>query len=266
MTSIILGGISSSEDLAFFVRSKTFLDVGIGLIAGVLGVFTPRINYYFIEHKVEYKKLLKKVLNYIYILSIPLSMYFIVFSKELNILLGGEKFLDAGKSLQIIAPTIIFNSLISWMYFQILIPNKKEKIATKIQIILAAISLLLTFILTKKYNYMGTSITVLIIEILGLVLYCLYINNKELLYVSLINKTLFKSLISGIFMIISIKLIGLQLKNMEFILVGTVVGGIVYLLLLLLFKEEESLEIKKILNNHLKKLFRNELAIKDKKI
>lgn len=251
LNSIILGFWGTSEGVAFFTRARQFQGMGLALTGAIATVLVPRISYYYQNDKEKYYELLDKSLNYNYIISIPITVGLIVLSKPLNLFLGGEQFIPAAVPLMIIAPLVIVISLGTWGYFQIIIPSGQEKFGTAIQIIMAVISLVLNILLIPKFGYIGASIALLAAEGVGPFI-SFYLLRKKIKF-RLITDSLFKYLIAGLGMSVTIWLLMFKLQGINLILGSGIVGLSTYGIILILLKEKLVFEIFMMILKKIKK-------------
>lgn len=236
LNTIVLGFLNNAEGVAFFVRARQIQGIGISLTGSIATVLIPRISYYYHNEKIKYNNLLKKSLNYNYIISIPLCILLIILSKPINIFLGGEEFVRASNSLIILSPLVIIISIGTWLYFQIIIPSGKEKVGTFIQGLMAVINILLNFLFIPKLGYNGASISLLITEIIGPLLIALYLKNKE--EIKLITKSFPKYVIASIVMGGMVYLLKLKMVGFILLMISGILGILVYLVVLVVLKEE----------------------------
>lgn len=246
LNSIILGFFSPSEEIAYFTRARQLQSLGQTLTLSIMTVLMPRVSYFFENDMEKYNKLLRKSLDYNYIIGIPLTIGLIMLSKELNLFLGGNEFIKAVVPLQIISPLVIIISLGMWGYLQITIPTGQEKLGLSIQIFMALLSIILSFVLIPNYGYIGASIVLLLTESSGTML-SLYLLRKKIKFI-LITKSLKKYILAGIVMGIGLYFISLLYTGFFSIILSVIIGALLYSLVLVLLDEKiikELLEIGK---------------------
>lgn len=236
----ILIGNHSQKDLAYFVRSKTIQSVGMNVTNSIVTVFIPRMAYLVQKNYKEYKKVIQESINYIYILALPCIVGIFFLANEIMQILGGEEFLPAALSLQIISILILINSVGSWQVNQILIPHRLEKLAFKIQCIGAIISFVLNILLINKYSYIGASWTWVITETFLAIIGAMFIRKKcTNIKIEYINKSIIKYFISSFFMAIVIIFIKSIIENYILIVVISIlICPIIYFSSLILLKDE----------------------------
>lgn len=238
-------GYSSPENLAFYLRSKMVLGVGMSITNSIVTVLIPRTAY-LKQHDYElYKSVISKSINYIYIIGLPCIVGIFLLSKEVMILLGGAEFIPASYSLQIISILVVINSIGGWQVNQILIPYKQEKIAFKIQTIGAILSVVLNILLVPKLSYIGAAISWVITEIFLVIVETIAINKKcEDLQIRYITNSSVKYFISVMIMALPIILFKYNFENYIIVIaLSLIVSPILYFTINIILKEEISIEI-----------------------
>ncbi|MBS5924670.1 flippase [Clostridium perfringens] len=233
-------GSISQKDLAFYIRSKTVQSVGISVVNSLTTVFIPRTAYLIKNNYNEYKNIIKKSINYIYILAFPCVAGIFLLSRETMFLLGGEAFLPATISLKIISIVILLNSIGTWQVNQILLPKNKEKLSLNIQISVAIFSIILNIILIPRYSYIGAAITWVLSETFLVIVEGIFIKYKfKDLYINYISVEAIKYLISTIIMSIIILIIkNLINNNLVIIALSIIIGVLTYLISLILLRDK----------------------------
>ncbi|GAA0077116.1 flippase [Clostridium sp. CTA-5] len=233
-------GIKSQVDLAYYLRSKTIQSIGFNITSSIVTVFIPRTSYLIQKNYCEYKKIIQKSINYIYILALPCMVGILLLAKEIMLLLGKEEFLLATPSLQIISSLILITSVGSWQVNQILIPNGLEKLAFRMQLGGAILSIILNMLLISKFSYIGASIVWVVTEtslaIVGLILIKIKCKNIKINY---INKSFIKYMISVIIMGIGIIILRNIINNcLLLIILSIIISPIVYFGMIIILKDD----------------------------
>lgn len=241
VNTIILGFFQSSDEVAFFIRSKQFQLMGLALTGAISTVLIPRISYYYHNDSEKYLSLLNNSLNYNYIISIPIVIGLLILSKPLNLLFGGEQFLPATYSLYILAPLIFFMGLSNWIYAQILLPSGQEKFGLKIQTLSAFINIILNFLLIPKFGYIGAAISLFFTEIIA-PLFSIYILKKNF-KIKLITNSLIKYIIASSVMGAILFPMHLYFSSFTLILFSSITGAIIYFSVLLILKEKIIIQV-----------------------
>lgn len=238
-------GYGSEQHLAFYLRSKTILGIGLSITNSLITVLIPRTAYLIKNDYEAYKKVISKSINYIYIIGLPCIVGIFLLSREIMIFLGGEEFIPASYSLKIISVLIVVNAVGSWQVNQILIPYRKENVALKIQTISAIVSILLNIILVPKISYIGAAIAWCITESMLVIMEAIAINREcKDIRIQYITSSLKKYLISVLCMAIPIIIIKSIINNhIVVILISVIIAPFIYGISCILLKDDIALNV-----------------------
>ena len=165
----MLGLMTTAEDVGYYgaaVRIKTIL---VTVVTSLGTVLLPRASYY-IEHNnlEEFKRITSKALNFVFLLAMPLTVYFILFAKEGVLLLSGAPYFGAIIPMQVIMPTLLLIGVTNILGIQILVPTGREKIVLYSEIAGAVIDVIINALLIPRFKATGAAIGTLVAEIIVL--------------------------------------------------------------------------------------------------
>lgn len=163
----ILGLLKNNYAVGIYGLSVKIYSISESLMNAVMAVTIPRLAMLFGQKKwKEYNLTLKSIINFLIILILPGCIGIMMLSKDIVLIIAGEKYLASVNSLRIIIWAIIF-SIFSWLFMQcILIPAKREKKALENTVITAIINIILNFILIPFLSYDGTSLSTVLAQIM----------------------------------------------------------------------------------------------------
>ncbi|MEG2251360.1 MAG: polysaccharide biosynthesis C-terminal domain-containing protein, partial [Bacilli bacterium] len=141
-------------------------------IMSVLGtVMAPKIIGY-IKNKDKDKiyDTMDKFINFNIIMGIPATFLMIYLSKDIILLISGDKFIYSNLTMKIISVIIIFIPAGTFFGGQLLLPNDKEKLVFKVAITGMVFNVIFNFILIPKFSIAGAAFATVFTEIL----ICLY--------------------------------------------------------------------------------------------
>lgn len=245
MDQIILGSYAQPFELAYYTRSRNITNIGLQITIALTTVLVPKAAYLFENDYKEYKKLICNSINYIYIIAVPCTVGIALLSKEVMFFFGGNEFVNGRYSLMILSLLVIFISIGTWQYNQILIPAGEEKIGLRLQTMSACISLLLNFIIVPQMGYIGTSIVIVFIEAFGTFIGGMLIKrwHKDI-KIKYLSKTLFKSIVASSIMSIVVIFIKDTMKGNNIILFSSIVcGAFCYGIMLIILREKIVLKL-----------------------
>lgn len=128
LDSVMLGFMTSDDNVGYYSAAVKIKQILVSLVTSLGAVMLPRLAFYYEQKRFdEFKDLVKNALGFIFIVSLPLTIYFTLYAKDAIFLLSGESFLASVEPMQIIMPTVFFIALSNLMGWQILVPMDREK-------------------------------------------------------------------------------------------------------------------------------------------
>lgn len=166
LDTVMLGFMKGDEEVGIYNAAVKIKIALVSLVTSLSAVLLPRSSYY-VDHEMldEFKRISSKALNFVMLLSIPLTVYFIIFAKESILFLSGDKYINGVIPMQIIMPTVICIGLTNIMGIQILVPLNKEKTVLFSVLAGSIIDLFINLLLIPGYSAVGAALGTLIAEI-----------------------------------------------------------------------------------------------------
>lgn len=173
LDTVMLGFMKTDTDVGYYnaaVKVKTIL---VSIVTSLGTVLLPRVTYYLEKgERDKFKELSVKALQFVIFISIPLMLFFIIFARQVILLLSGENYLSAVLPTQCMMPTLLFIGLTNIMGIQIMVPLGKENGALVSVIMAAVVDLILNVILIPRYAATGAAIGTMVAEmVVYIVLY-----------------------------------------------------------------------------------------------
>lgn len=247
LDTTILGFLKSDEEVGLYITGSKLVKMLIPILSVLGTVMAPQIIGH-IKNK-EKDKVYEKMDKYIdfsVILGVPLMILMIFFSKDIILLISGDKFLGANYTMKIISVIILTIPLAAFFGGQILLPNDKENLVFKIAIIGMTINILFNFMLIPKYGIEGAAIATAVTETL-IFFYRAYEVKKIYPDYKFITKNRLNYLLFGILSLVVIYLLK-DLKNINYIynmILLSIIYGIVYFAGLIVTKDKNIMFILK---------------------
>lgn len=239
LDSTFLGFVSTTSSVAFLSRAKSVINIGRTVTNSITNVAMPRASYYLKANYEKYKELISKVPDYIMILTIPMVSGIIVLAPEIMHILGGKEFIQASFVLAIIASSMIFSSLSTFLQQQVLIPNDKEFFGLIAAIISAVVSIVFNIILIPRFDYVGAGIALVLAEFSAMLSRYIYTRKIGYDFIKFLNASTVKYIIASLIMIIPVYVVKHFLSGLlvTFLLSASLGAG-AYFLTLILLKEK----------------------------
>lgn len=170
LNTVVLGFYKTDVDVGYYDASIKIRKILATVVTSLGTVLLPRASFY-IEHNLleEFKRITKKGLDFVFLLAVPVSVYFFIFAREGILFLSGEAYMDAVIPMQIIMPTVLFVGLTNLLGIQILVPTGREKVVLKSEIAGATADLVACFVLIPVLSAKGAAIGALLAELSVLV-------------------------------------------------------------------------------------------------
>lgn len=247
LDKFLIGNIVGNKGVAYYTLAYSLLRFGILFLTALGSVMLPRLSYFYLNDKEQYFQFLKKIFNGILLISIPLTIFFLIFAKNIIDLMGGSEFEPAILSLRILSPLCILFSIAYFFGFMVLYPQGEEKIYSLATALTAFVSIILNIFAIKYFDIYGASVVAIFSEFLS-ILFMYLLTKKNIPNYALFDTNAKKIVLINLFIftvlfgLITIFDVGLVLWSVS--IVGSV---FLYLALLFFFNEETTLEIIKIL-------------------
>lgn len=165
LDTVMLGFIKNDIDVGYYTTAVKVKNILCSLVTSLGTVLLPRMSCMAAEKKWdEFYAVVKKALNFVFILALPLSVFFIIFARESIILLSGGEFLPSVVPMRIITPTVILIGITNVLGIQVLVPLGKEKCVLYSEIAGAVINLAANALLIPRLSASGAAIGTLAAE------------------------------------------------------------------------------------------------------
>lgn len=239
-----IGTIAGDKYVGYYLTANSLVRSVVTFISVIGSVMLPRLSYLHDKDKDKYNEYLKKTFSFMMILAIPCCSYFILFSDQIILLMGGEGFMPASTTMKILAPLCIFASLAYFLGLLVLYPQGKENIYTKATMISAVFSIVLNLILVKQFQQNGAAVVILISEFIAIVFMWYYISNNRILE-NYVDRNFIKVISINILLLVVFYCVinNLDLSNNIVWIATSLVFAILYILLLLISEEKNSREV-----------------------
>lgn len=244
LDNFLIGSISGDRYVAYYGIANKLIRFVITFITIIGSVMLPRLSYLYHNDKVQYAALLKKGFHIMMLLAIPSTVYFLIFSKEIILFMGGKEFIVADLTMKILSPLCIIVSFAYFFGFLILYPQGKEKIYTFATIVSALLSVLLNYFAIKNFQQNGAAAVAILVESVAICIMFYYIR-KENDFSEFFDKNFFNVVfVNGIVMVVVLAGKYLLENDSYFEWIAmSLLFVLTYATILVLIKEKNTLEI-----------------------
>lgn len=184
LDTLMLGFITNDTEVGLYTAAIKVKNILSSLVTSLGAVLLPRLSYYTANgYKKEFEKLIHKAAEFVFILSVSLTFYFVIMAEDCILLLSGKGYLDATLAMQIIIPTIIFIGLSNITGIQILTPLNKEKYVLISVIVGAFVDFVLNAFFIPQMGAAGAAIGTLAAEGAVLCVQCYFIRRVTKIHI-----------------------------------------------------------------------------------
>ena len=253
LDNVMLGFMASDADVGYYGVAVKIKGILVSLVTSLSAVLLPRVSYY-IENKQmdEFKRVCEKALDFLFVVAIPISVYFILFAKEGIYFLSGELYDNSIIPMRIVMPTVLLIGLSNITGIQILVPLGLEKKVLYSEIVGAIVDCTINVLLISQLKSIGTAIATLFAEFAVLLYQYIELKKnafkveRKIGYLSILIGVAIGSIVS-----LPIKLLGLN--SFITLLLSATVFFAIYLIVITIMKEPIVTEIETQLINKIKK-------------
>lgn len=171
LDTVMLGFMKTDEDVGIYNAAVKIKTVLVSVVTSLGHVLLPRASYY-VQHGLmdEFRRVSRKALNFVFLLSVPLMTYFMLFAKQGVFFLSGTAYAAAVLPMQIIMPTLLFIGITNILGIQVLVPLGREKVVLYSEIAGAVTDLVLNALLIPTLASAGAAIGTLAAEFVVLLI------------------------------------------------------------------------------------------------
>lgn len=244
LDTIMLGFIKDDWEVGIYTTAVRVKTVLLELINAISVVLLPRLSFYLSKGaKESYRAVVKKSMAIIFVISIPMTLFFIIESMPCVLILGGTEYAASSNTMKILMPILVVSGFSNVLGNQILIPSGRENCFLKAVIFGAVIDLIFNFLLMPKYGSVGAAIATLIAEVTQMSIQTYY--SFGVLKNNINWSSIIKACIATMAGSVVIMIFGMYagFGNIIQITLMAIVFFVIYGVLLLVLKEQYSKEL-----------------------
>ncbi len=246
MDKIMLGFFSTKVQTGLYENADKIITIPLTVIFSFSTVMLPRMSNLKSNNNFnKSEKYMKLSFQYMEWLAFGMAFGLFCVADKFAIIFWGKEFAPCGNLIKVLAFSLPFSTYASIIRTQYLMPNHKDKAYTTIMVIGAVVNLIANLILVYKFEAIGVAIGTLISEVVVCIMQIIYTRNKvnHIQY----NKTFLKYLLPSLIMTFIVCFIDyLTPTNIYMLIIEIFIGGIIYVLISLIFfiKEKDNLVIQ----------------------
>lgn len=238
LDTVMLGFMHNDAAVGYYNASVKMKGILLGIVTSIGGVLLPRLSYY-VERgeRDKFIDVSNKSFQFIMIISVALTVYFILFSKEVIHLLAGSSYDESILPMQILLPSVVFIGISNLFGLQILVPLGKERLVLYSVIVGAVVNLGFNIYLIPRYAYYGTAFSNLIAELVVLMVQVYYIRDIVKEIVKGVN---YLPILMALPIASFLSLYSLKFTNSDFLIlvISASIFFLIYYIILRIFKNK----------------------------
>jgi len=158
LDTVMLGFLSTNKSVGYYAAAMKLTKMLLMVVTSFGGVLLPRLSWYLANGKRdEFDRMLRKSLAVVLLLCLPITIALMLMSREILLVLAGQKYLESASCLVVTAPIILFIGLTNIFGIQILYPLGRERDVVQSVGVGAVVALILDVLLIPRYAHLGAA-------------------------------------------------------------------------------------------------------------
>ena len=179
MDSVMLGFMTTDAEVGYYTAATKMKTILVSAVTALGGVLLPRMSHLVAEGKMrQFYATIRKSLNFIFVVAIPITIYFSIMAGSTIGFLAGNGYAPATTPMKIISLTVVFIGISNITGMQVLVPTNRERITTYSTVAGALINLITNAIAIPKYGAVGAAIGTVVAELTVLVFQLCFMRNE----------------------------------------------------------------------------------------
>lgn len=165
LDTVMLGFMTDDTQTGLYSASVKVKNLLTGVVASLGNVLLPRLSRYVSNQESDkFYETLSKVLNFLLLISLPLTIYFVFYARTSILLFSGTEYEGATLPMQLLMPTVFFIAISGLTGNQMLVPLGRER-AVMVSVICGAVADFgLNWLFIPKWGAAGAAAATLVAE------------------------------------------------------------------------------------------------------
>ncbi|MGN0519308.1 MAG: flippase [Candidatus Fimenecus sp.] len=178
LDTVMLGFMTDDTQVGLYSASVKVKTLLLAVVSSLGNVLLPRLSLYVRNQDFQkFTETLSRVLNFLLLVTLPLTLFFTMFARDSIVFISGEAFADATLSMQLLMPTVFFNALNGMTGNQMLVPLGREKAVMLSVICGAVLDFVLNLLVIPRMGAAGAALSTLLAEITVLVVQIFFLKD-----------------------------------------------------------------------------------------
>lgn len=165
LDTVMLGFMTDDIQTGLYGASVKVKNLLTGVVSSLGNVLLPRLSLYVSNQESDkFYETLSKVLNFLLLISLPLTIYFVFYSRTSILLFSGVEYEGATLPMQLLMPTVFLIAISGLTGNQMLVPLGRERVVMTSVICGALVDFGLNWLFIPKWGAAGAAAATLVTE------------------------------------------------------------------------------------------------------
>lgn len=165
LDTVMLGFMTDDIQTGLYGASVKVKNLLTGVVSSLGNVLLPRLSLYVSNQESDkFYETLSKVLNFLLLISLPLTIYFVFYSRTSILLFSGAEYEGATLPMQLLMPTVFLIAISGLTGNQMLVPLGRERVVMTSVICGALVDFGLNWLFIPKWGAAGAAAATLVTE------------------------------------------------------------------------------------------------------
>lgn len=165
LDTVMLGFMTDDTQTGLYSASVKVKNLLTGVVSSLGNVLLPRLSLYVSNQESDkFYETLSKVLNFLLLISLPLTVYFIFYSRTSILLFSGAEYENATLPMQLLMPTVFLIAVSGLTGNQMLVPLGRERVVMTSVICGALVDFGLNWMFIPKWGAAGAAAATFVTE------------------------------------------------------------------------------------------------------
>lgn len=178
LDTVMLGFMTDDTQTGLYGASVKVKNLLTGVVSSLGNVLLPRLSLYVSNQESDkFYETLSKVLNFLLLISLPLTIYFVFYSRTSILLFSGVEYEGATLPMQLLMPTVFLIAISGLTGNQMLVPLGRERVVMTSVICGALVDFGLNWLFIPKWGAAGAAAATLVAEFVVLVVQLFFLRS-----------------------------------------------------------------------------------------
>lgn len=178
LDTVMLGFMTDDIQTGLYGASVKVKNLLTGVVSSLGNVLLPRLSLYVSNQESDkFYETLSKVLNFLLLISLPLTIYFVFYSRTSILLFSGVEYEGATLPMQLLMPTVFLIAISGLTGNQMLVPLGRERVVMTSVICGALVDFGLNWLFIPKWGAAGAAAATLVAEFVVLVVQLFFLRS-----------------------------------------------------------------------------------------